>query len=84
MRHKIFDIDEILRYVVSWIVQMRRWKDAVNLACCCKSFEEPVLSMVWEKTSLGTLARLLPMDRQETTDGYLTVRTTLLESRPRY
>ena len=61
MHHRIFDIDEILRHVVFYIMQMPRRKDAISLACCRKSFEEPVLSMVWEKTSLRTLIRLLPM-----------------------
>lgn len=61
MHHKIFDIDEILRRVVSFIVQMGRQKDAISLAWCRKSFEELVLSMVWEKMSLETFTRLLPV-----------------------
>jgi hypothetical protein len=44
--HHVFEVDEILRIVTS-SVGYEDCKDAVSLACCCKSFSAPALDTVW-------------------------------------
>ena len=59
MPHLIFEIDEILRV----IVQYTRDTDeatTVSLARCCKSFEEPALSLLWASKPLNQLTALFP------------------------
>lgn len=60
MSHKIFGIDEILRPIAGYVVDLDG-SSAIALACCCKAFEEPVLSMYWEHRSLDKLASVLPI-----------------------
>jgi hypothetical protein len=60
MHHRIFDIDEILRHIVSCVMRTDERKATINFACCCKAFEEPALSAVWERQNLVSLTRLLP------------------------
>lgn len=47
---------EILRLVTYELVSSRGQATAVALACCCKTFEDPVLDALWE-----TQERLLPL-----------------------
>ena len=60
MPHRIFEIDEILRVIV-WHTRNTSEVATVSLACCCKAFEEPALSLLWvSKSGLGDLLPLLP------------------------
>jgi len=59
MPHKIFEIDEILRVIV-WYTKDISETTTVSLACCCKSFEEPALSLLWVRKSLNRLTALFP------------------------
>jgi len=59
MPHKIFEIDEILRDIV-WYTKHIRETTTVSLACCCKSFEEPALSLLWFSKPFYELAALFP------------------------
>lgn len=57
---RIFNISELVRLIASQLILISR-KSAVNLACACRSLEEPVLSTLWEKQSaLYTLLEVLP------------------------
>jgi len=46
--HPCFHVDEILRHVASEVVASKGKGTAVALARCCKSFEDPVLDVLWE------------------------------------
>lgn len=59
MSHKVFRIDEILRPIAGYVVDLDE-PSAIALACCCKAFEEPVLSSYWEHQPLDRLASVLP------------------------
>lgn len=59
MPHRIFEIDEILRIIV-WYTREISDSTAISFACCCKAFEEPVLSLLWACKSFEVLAKLLP------------------------
>ena len=59
MPHKILEIDEILRVVV-WYTKDTSEATTVSLACWCRTFEEPALSLLWVSRSLKEFAALLP------------------------
>ena len=61
--HPCLCIDEILRPIAREVVASG-WKEtAVALACCCKSFEDPVLDVLWEtQDGLAPLLETLPQD----------------------
>ena len=46
--HPCLHVDEILRHVASEVVASKGKGTAVALARCCKSFEDPVLDVLWE------------------------------------
>ena len=73
MPHRIFEIDEILRVIV-WHTGNTSEVTTVSLACCCKAFEEPALSLLWVSKSLNNLLSLLPSILTPTTE--LTARST--------
>lgn len=56
MSHPCLWVDEILRILARRLVASGAKATAVALACCCKSFEDPVLDALWE-----TQDRLLPL-----------------------
>ena len=59
--HRVFKISELTRHIASQLVLTHSRKSAVNLACACRSLEEPVLSILWEtERSMDTLLRVLP------------------------
>jgi len=60
MPHRIFEIDEILRVIV-WYARDISEVATVSLACCCRAFEEPALSLLWVRKSLNELLSLLPL-----------------------
>jgi len=59
MPHKVFQIDEILKPIAGYVVGLSG-SSAIALTCCCKAFEEPVLSLYWEDQPLDKLASVLP------------------------
>ena len=54
--HACLNVDEILRLIACKLVASQGKAAAVALACCCKSFEDPLLDGLWE-----TQDRLLPL-----------------------
>ena len=60
--YRIFKISELTRLIATQLVPTGR-KSAVNLACACRSLEEPVLNILWEtQLSLCTLLEVLPQE----------------------
>ena len=58
--HRVLKISELTRLIASQLVLISR-KSAVNLACACRSLEEPILSTLWEtQSSFVTLLKVLP------------------------
>ena len=61
--HPCLNVDEILRLLARELVASEAKAAAVSLACCCKSFEDPVLDTLWETQSkLLPLLKSLPAD----------------------
>jgi len=54
--HPCLNVDEILRLIAYKLVASGGKWTAVGLACCCKSFEDPVLDM------LHTVQQFFPHD----------------------
>ena len=61
--HLCLNVDEILRQVAHELVASKVKATAVSLACCCKAFEDLVLSVLW-----GSQSRLLPLLKTLPTD----------------
>jgi len=59
MPHMVFEVDEIFRPIAEHVVDLGG-PSAIALACCCRAFEEPVLSLYWECQRLDKLASVLP------------------------
>ena len=61
--HPCLKVDEILRLIVCELVKSEAKATAVALACCSKSFEDPVLDALWEtQDGLLPLLNSLPAD----------------------
>ena len=59
--YHVLNISELTRLIASQLVLMGAENSAVNLACACRSLEEPVLSTLWEtQWSFFTLLEVLP------------------------
>ena len=54
--HACLNVDEIVRLIARELARPGAKADAVALACCRKSFEDPVLDTLWEIQN-----RLLPL-----------------------
>ena len=68
--HPCLNVDEILRLLAHALVVLEAKATAVALACCCKSFEEPALDVLWEaQNRLGPLLKCFPRDVWEEEDG---------------
>jgi len=62
--HRVLKISELARNIASQLVNAEG--SAVNLACACRSLEEPILSTLWEtQSSLYILLRVLPAKNWE-------------------
>jgi hypothetical protein len=61
MLPRVFEIDEILRPIVTHVIDIDA-PSAVALACCCKALEDPVLGLYWEDQPLDKLASILSID----------------------
>lgn len=65
---RVFKISELTRLIASELVHISR-RSMVDLACVCRSLEEPILSTLWEtQWALDTLLELLPEWTRETED----------------
>jgi len=61
--NRCLSVDEILRHITYELVASKGQGTAVALACCCKTFEGPVLDELWEtQEGLLPLLRSLPGD----------------------
>jgi hypothetical protein len=61
--HPCLSIDEILRLIACELAASTGRATTIALACCCKSFEDPVLDALWETQShLLPLLKSLPGD----------------------
>jgi hypothetical protein len=54
--HACLNVDEILRLLACELVESGAMATTVAIACCCKSFEETALDVLWE-----TQKKLLPL-----------------------
>ena len=69
MPHRALVVDEILREVTTWLIQIH-YPTIVSLACCAKFLEEPALSTLWDcQETLPTLIKTLPPDSWELHTG---------------
>ena len=61
--HPCLCVDEIVRLIAHELVASEGKATSVALACCCKSFEEPVLDVLWQaQEELKPLLRSLSDD----------------------
>ena len=61
--HVCINLDEIVRLITQKLVASKGKGSAVALACCCKSFEDPVLDVLWvEQVKLSPLLKTFPRD----------------------
>ena len=59
--YRVLTISELARHIASQLVLIEAEGSAVNLACACRSLEEPILSTLWEtQSSLYALLGVLP------------------------
>jgi len=64
-RYRVLNISELARHIASHLVLINAEGSAVNLACACRSLEEPILSTLWDKqSSLCTLLEVLPEENR--------------------
>ena len=67
--HRCLSVDEILRLLACELVASEAKATATALACCCKTFEDPVLDVLWEaQDQLTTLLKCLPQGVWEEED----------------
>jgi len=68
--HPCLNVHEVLSLFARELVASEAKATAVALACCCKSFEEPVLDVLWEtQDRLTPLLKCIPQDAWEEEDG---------------
>jgi len=61
--HACLNVDEIVRLIAHELVVSEGGASAICLACCCRSFEDPVLDALWAKQwSLLPLLKSFPGD----------------------
>ena len=66
--YHVLKISELTRLVASQLALIGAEGSAVNLACVCRSFEEPALSPLWEtQWALSILLQVLPEETWEST-----------------
>ena len=70
--HPCLNVDEILRHLARELVGSEAKATAVSLACCCKDFEDLVLSVLWEsQDQLLSLLKSFPGDAWNVEAGQL-------------
>jgi len=79
--HACLNVDEIVRAIAHELVTSSGEGSAVSLACCCKSFEDPVLDTLWAKQQmLLPLLKSLPGDVWKEGGYSVSAPTTCLSS----
>ena len=64
--YRVLKISELTRLIAGQLVLIGAGKSAVNLACVCRSLEEPILSTLWEtQSSSFTLLGVLPKETRK-------------------
>jgi hypothetical protein len=75
--HPCLRVDEIIRLVAHKLVDSEAEGTAASLACCCKSFEEPVLDVLWVvQLGLTPLLKCLPEDTWEDSGKFVSDQIT--------
>ena len=76
--HHCLNVNEIVRLVAYELTTLECKTGAIAMACCCKSFEDPVLDAIWEtQRGLVPLLRTFPEDVWEE-DYAVSPRTTCI------
>jgi hypothetical protein len=76
--HRSLIIHDVLHLLACKLVESELEATAVSLACCCKTFEDPILDELWKtQDQLIPLLRCLPQEVWEVTDGYFVSRTVM-------
>ena len=70
--HACLNVDEIVRLIARELVASGRNGTASGLACCRKSFEDPVLDALWA-TQNGLIPLLMSFPRDVWNGGRFTV-----------
>jgi len=74
--HACLHVDEIVRLIVCELVASENKAAAVTLACCCKSFEDPVLDALWEtQDQLIPLLKTFPKDVWNKSESIVSAQT---------
>ena len=61
--HPCLHVDEIVRLITCGLIDAEEYATTVALACCNKTFEDPVLDVLWESQyQLIPLLNTLPWD----------------------
>ena len=61
--HPCLSVDEILRLLARILARSEAKTTVVTLACCCKTFEEPMLDELWRaQERLIPLLKCFPQD----------------------
>ena len=61
--HRCLNVDEILRLIACELVASETMATVAALACCCKSFKDPMLDPLWRKQyGLAPLLKCFPQD----------------------
>lgn len=75
--HACLYVDEIVRLIACQLVSSRGLAIAVALACCCRSFEDPVLDTLWEtQNRLDPLLKTLPEDVWDVSERTVSARAS--------
>ena len=68
--HTCLNVDEILRLLACELIGSEANATAVSFACCCKSFQEPALDVLWKtQDRLTPLLKCFPQDVWEEKNG---------------
>jgi hypothetical protein len=68
--HPSLTVDDILHLLACELVESELEATAVSLACCCRTFEDPVLNVLWKtQEQLTPLLKCLPQEVWEEEDG---------------
>lgn len=79
--HPCLSVDEILSHFAHELVASEAKGTAVALACCYRSFEEPVLDALWEaQERLTPLLKCIPQDVWEEEEGNFVSQAVVLTS----
>ena len=69
--HQVLRLDELVRNISYYADPTPKGSASLlAFACCCKSFEEPVMDVLWRRqVDLSTILKTLPADSWAITDN---------------